>query len=117
MDYTDRLRLLALNDARLAEELIGPSGSNAAELDPKTLALVRLAALVAAGGTLPSYGAHADAAVGAGATAPPRSSAVLVGVVDIVGTALCRRRGADAGDGARLRHRRGVRAVGVDGVG
>ncbi len=68
MDYTDRLRLLALNDVRLAEELIGPSGSNAAELDPKTLALVRLAALVAAGGTLPSYGAHADAAVDGGAS-------------------------------------------------
>ena len=84
MDYTDRLRLLALNDARLAEDLIGPSGSDAAELDPKTLALVRLAALVAAGGTLPSYGAHADAAVGAGASAA-EIVAVLVGVVDIVG--------------------------------
>ena len=84
MDYTDRLRLLALNDVRLAEELIGPSGSNAAELDPKTLALVRLAALVAAGGTLPSYGAHADAAVGAGAS-DAEIVGVLVGVVDIVG--------------------------------
>ena len=84
MDYTDRLRLLALNDVRLAEELIGPSGSNAAELDPKTLALVRLAALVAAGGTLPSYGAHADAAIDGGATAA-EIVAVLVGVVDIVG--------------------------------
>ena len=84
MDYTDRLRLLALNDARLAEDLIGPSGSTAAELDPKTLALVRLAALVAAGGTFPSYGAHADAAVDAGASAA-EIVAVLSGVADVVG--------------------------------
>ena len=84
MDYTDRLRLLALNDARMAEELIGTSCSNAADLDPKTLALVRLAALVAAGGSLPSYGAHADAAVDAGASAA-EIVGVLVGVVDLVG--------------------------------
>src|SRR5450631_1943562 len=32
------------------------------ELDPKTLELVRLAALVAVGGAVPSYGAHADEA-------------------------------------------------------
>ncbi len=84
MDYTDRLRRLALNDARLAEELIGPSGSTTTELDPKTLALVRLAALVTVGGSPPSYGAQADAAVDAGASAA-EIVAVLVGVVDIVG--------------------------------
>ena len=55
-----------------------------AELDPKTLALVRLAALVAAGGSLPSYGAQADAAVGAGATAA-EIVGVLVSIVDLVG--------------------------------
>ena len=54
------------------------------ELDPKTLALVRLAALVAVGGTLPSYGAQADVAVSAGASAA-EIVAVLVGVVDVVG--------------------------------
>jgi alkylhydroperoxidase/carboxymuconolactone decarboxylase family protein YurZ len=37
-------------------------------LDAKALALVRLAALVAVGGAEPSYGAHADGAVDAGAT-------------------------------------------------
>lgn len=84
MDYTDRLRLLALNDARMAEELVGPSVPDSVALDPKTLALVRLAALVAVGGTLPSYGAQADAAVNAGASAA-EIVAVLVGVVDVVG--------------------------------
>ena len=84
MDYTDRLRLLALNDARLAEDVVGPSGHDASELDPKTLALVRLAALVAAGGALPSYGAHADDALDAGASAA-EIVAVLMSVVPIVG--------------------------------
>lgn len=84
MDYTERLRRLALNDTRLAEDLTGPSESDASELDPKTLALARLAALVAAGGALPSYMAQADAAVNAGASAA-EIVAVLVGVVPIVG--------------------------------
>ena len=48
------------------------------------LALVRLAALVAVGGAIPSYGAEADAAVGAGATAAEIVD-VLVGVVPVVG--------------------------------
>ena len=53
MDHTDWLRLLALNDTRLAEDLVGPPGWEAEELDPKTLALVRLAALIAVGGRAP----------------------------------------------------------------
>ena len=84
MHYTDVLRLLALNDTRLAGELVGSSVPDSVELDPKTLALVRLAALVAVGGTLPSYGAQADVAVSAGASAA-EIVAVLVGVVDVVG--------------------------------
>ena len=60
------------------------AGVESGELDPKTLALVRLAALVAAGGAVPSYGAQADAAVNAGATAAEIVD-VLVGVVPIVG--------------------------------
>ena len=49
MDHPDRLRLLANNDERLTEELIGGTGVECATLDPRTLALVRLAALVAVG--------------------------------------------------------------------
>ena len=84
MDYTERLRCLAINDARLAEDCVGGAGVAFEELDPKTLALVRLAALVAVGGALPSYGAQADAAVSAGATAAEIVD-VLVGVVPVVG--------------------------------
>ncbi len=60
------LRLLTINDEHFAERLV--TGVEPAKLDPKTLALVRLAALVAVGGAVPSYGAEADAAVSAGAT-------------------------------------------------
>jgi alkylhydroperoxidase/carboxymuconolactone decarboxylase family protein YurZ len=84
LNYTERLRRLALNDAQLAWDLVGETGVESAALDPKTLALVRLAALVAVGGALPSYGAEADAAVNAGATAAEIVD-VLIGVVPIVG--------------------------------
>lgn len=82
MDYTDRLRRLAINDARFADDVARDIESQ--DLSPKTLALVRLAALVAVGGAVPSYGAHADAAVSAGATAAEIVD-VLVGVVPVVG--------------------------------
>lgn len=82
MDYTELLAGLAINDARYAEG--GMSGSWSEELDAKTLALVRLAALVAVGGAVPSFGAQADAAVSAGATAAEIVD-VLVGVVPVVG--------------------------------
>ena len=55
------------------------------KLDPKTLALVRLGALVAVGGAAPTYGAEADAAVSAGASADEIVE-VLLSVVSIVGT-------------------------------
>ena len=82
MDYTDRLRCLAINDTRCVEGIGGQVASG--ELDPKSLALVRLAALVAIGGAVASYGVHADAAVSAGAT---RAEIVdtLIGVVPVVG--------------------------------
>jgi alkylhydroperoxidase/carboxymuconolactone decarboxylase family protein YurZ len=84
LDYTDRLRSLAIGQAHfvgddVADAEVGPAG-----LDPKTLALVRLGALVAVGGAGPSYGAQADAAVDAGATATEIVD-VLTGVIPIVG--------------------------------
>jgi alkylhydroperoxidase/carboxymuconolactone decarboxylase family protein YurZ len=84
LDYTEQLRRLALNDQTVAAG--GPGGTDVepSELDPKTLALVRIAALVAVGGAVPSYGAQADAAVSAGATAAEIVD-VLVGVVPVVG--------------------------------
>jgi alkylhydroperoxidase/carboxymuconolactone decarboxylase family protein YurZ len=78
VDYTDVLRRLTLHDERvLSEDCPGP-------LDPKMLALVRLAALVTVGGSVPSYGAHADAAIEAGATAAEIVD-VLVVIVPVAG--------------------------------
>ena len=80
----ERLRRLAINDTRFAEEVLRGGDVEFAELDPKTLALVRLGGLIAVGGAVASYGAHADAAVDAGATAEEIVD-VLVGLVSIVG--------------------------------
>jgi 4-carboxymuconolactone decarboxylase len=82
LDHIERLRRLAINDARLADG--SGAAASSGELDAKTLALVRLAALVAAGGAVPSYGALADDAIGAGATAA-EIVGVLADVVPIVG--------------------------------
>ena len=82
LDYTEVLRRLAINDEYFAEEFV--IASEAVELDQKALALVRLAALVAVGGAVPSYGAAVDAAVSSGASAAEIVE-VLVGVVSVVG--------------------------------
>ncbi|MET1042635.1 MAG: carboxymuconolactone decarboxylase family protein, partial [Microbacteriaceae bacterium] len=82
MDYQERLRLLAINDAHFAEDCVGGAEVESLGLDLKTRALVRLAALVAVGGAVPSYGAQADAAVDAGATAAEIVD-VLVAVVPV----------------------------------
>ena len=88
VDYTDLLRRLSLNDDRIAAEVLRDAGSRSAKppliLDMRTLALVRLAALVAVGGAVPSYGAQADAAVEAGATVDEIVE-VLLGVIPVVG--------------------------------
>src|SRR5215204_4020645 len=78
----ERLRRLSINDTRFAE--VGGSEVDPRGLDSKTLELVRLAALVAVGGAVPSYGAQADAAVSAGASAAEIVD-VLVGVIPVVG--------------------------------
>ena len=83
MDHTERLRLLSLNDSRFADAPAAEIVESAA-LDARTLALVQLAALIAVGGEGPSYGAQADAAVDAGATAAEIVD-VLVGVIPVVG--------------------------------
>ena len=84
MDHIEQLRRLAFNDAGFADRCLGGTDAGSAELDQKTLALVRLAALVAVGGSGPSFGAHADAAISAGATAAEIVD-VIVGVVPTVG--------------------------------
>lgn len=88
LDYTDLLRRLSLHDERVMSEVLAGAGISTPTpgpgLDAKTLALVRLAALVTVGGSVPSYGAHADAAIEAGATAAEMVD-VLVGVIPVVG--------------------------------
>jgi alkylhydroperoxidase/carboxymuconolactone decarboxylase family protein YurZ len=84
VDYTEVLRLLALNDEHFVEECSRGRGLAPIRLDQKTLALVRLAALVAVGGAVPSYGAATDAAVSCGATTAEMVD-VLVGVIPVVG--------------------------------
>ncbi|WP_163541641.1 carboxymuconolactone decarboxylase family protein [Occultella kanbiaonis] len=80
MSYTDRLRRFALNDANLeAESVVQPTA-----LEPKEVALVRLAALVAVGGAEPSYAAEVDDAVSMGVTTAEIVD-VLAAVTPIVG--------------------------------
>nr|WP_260173360.1 hypothetical protein [Nocardioides albus] len=55
-------------------------------MDPRTLALVRLAALITVGGEVPSYAAAADMAVDAGASAAEVVD-VLVAVLPVIGAA------------------------------
>ncbi|WP_173923836.1 carboxymuconolactone decarboxylase family protein [Agromyces sp. Marseille-P2726] len=87
MDYTERLRRLAINDERLVDDDLGDLGARFDNLDPKTLALARVAALVAVGGPEPSFGSQADAAVSAGAT-PDEIVDVLIGIIAVVGVPL-----------------------------
>jgi 4-carboxymuconolactone decarboxylase len=83
-DYTEVLRRLAINDEHFAEECSTGNRNDSVQLDPRTLALVRLGALVAVGGAAPSYGVETDAALSAGATTA-EIVGVLVGIVSVVG--------------------------------
>ena len=78
------LRRIAINDEQFAGGVSPAWGLGCGMLDPKTLAIARIAALVAVGGAVPSYGAEVDAAVSAGATAAEIVE-VLVGIVSLVG--------------------------------
>jgi hypothetical protein len=83
LDYTEQLRLLALNDTAYVERLTVGDDVTVADLDTKVLALTRLSALIATGGALPSYCAETDAAIDAGAK-PDEVVAVLIGVASVV---------------------------------
>jgi len=79
----ERLRRLAVNAADAADGDVRTLAGTES-LDPKTMALARLAALVAVGAAVQSFGEHADAAVSAGASADEIVD-VLVGVCPVVG--------------------------------
>jgi len=82
-NYAERLRRLATNDPRAMTDERGDS-AQPVSLDPRTLALVRLASLIAVGGSEPSFGEHADAALDAGASTNEIVD-VLMGITSIVG--------------------------------
>jgi 4-carboxymuconolactone decarboxylase len=89
VDEIDRLRRLTYNQTDADLLAPGEPGSDWLEpsLDPMTLALVRLGALVAIGGcAVPSLGALTDAAHDAGASDSDVVD-VLFAVLPIVGTA------------------------------
>lgn len=90
VDDIERLRRLTFNQT--AADSRGTDDATAGDwlqpsLDPRTLALVRLGALVATGGcSIPSLGALTDSALDAGASESDVVD-VLVAVLPIVGTA------------------------------
>lgn len=86
-DPADALRRLTLHDDAFIEAALGctPSAASYA-LDPKTLALARLAALIASGGSLGSYLARVEDALIEHAT-PDEIVGTLMGVAHDVGRA------------------------------
>jgi len=68
-EYQERLRSLALNDDAFVRSVLGMGQDTveASRLDPKTHALVRLAALVAMDATPSAYNCRVEAALASGA--------------------------------------------------
>ncbi|GAA1469251.1 carboxymuconolactone decarboxylase family protein [Microbacterium thalassium] len=82
-DYRSRLRRLAANEPGIIDDE-GPAALSAAGLNDQSRALVRLAGLVAVGGSDASYAEQVDEAVSAGLTADAIVS-VLFALGPIVG--------------------------------
>jgi 4-carboxymuconolactone decarboxylase len=109
--YTERLRRLAISDRRyldtvLGGDSVGVDTPDGLRLEPRTCALVRVAALVALDGPASAFDSAIAAAVAAGATAddvvdalvavgPTVGSAHLVSAAPKVGMALGYDVGAD----------------------
>ena len=86
-DFERILRKLALQDERYIESVLACDAANltASTMDARTHAFVRLGALIATGGTAPSYMSTIEPALAAGATADEVVGA-LVAVLPQVGT-------------------------------
>jgi alkylhydroperoxidase/carboxymuconolactone decarboxylase family protein YurZ len=86
-DYEQTLRKLALNDDEVVASVLAQSQTEGASgSDPQTLALVRLAALIAIAGSPGSYLSAVDAALAAGAPVEDVVG-VLIAVAPTVGSA------------------------------
>src|SRR4051794_2386626 len=70
LEYQERLRRMALSDDRFVASVLGMGRDTiqASGLDPKTHAMVRLAALLAVDAAQSSYNASAEVALASGAT-------------------------------------------------
>jgi alkylhydroperoxidase/carboxymuconolactone decarboxylase family protein YurZ len=87
VDYTEALRLIALNETTL----VGASWSTSSSelitaVEPRTMAFAQVAALIATGGTVHSYGALVDGALELGVR-PEQLVGVLMAIEPIVGSA------------------------------
>lgn len=81
MEPVERLRRWTVNGERIMED-----GCGARVLDRRSLALARIAALIAIGGAGPSFGAEVEAAIADGAT-DQEIVDVLACVLPLVGMA------------------------------
>jgi 4-carboxymuconolactone decarboxylase len=91
--YVERLRRLSMSDHRSVVEVLGgdddatrDAGLGSVELDQRTLALVRVAALVALDGPSPAFDAAVAFALAAGAT-PDDIVDTMIAVGPTVGSA------------------------------
>jgi 4-carboxymuconolactone decarboxylase len=87
MDHRETLRRLAIRDDAFVESVLGnePENVSASALDPKSHALVQIAAFAAADAAPASYISSVEAALRHGAS-PEEIVGVLVAVMPAVGT-------------------------------
>jgi 4-carboxymuconolactone decarboxylase len=87
-EHQERLRRLALGDESFIESMLamGIDNTDASRLDPKTHALVRLAALLGADGAPVCHRHTVAVALAAGATAD-EVVGTLIAIMPIIGTA------------------------------
>src|SRR5436190_6985569 len=86
LDYQERLRSIALSDDRFVASVLGMGRDtiDASGLDPKTHAMVRLAALMAVDGGQISYNASAELALASGASVD-EIVGILIAVAPAIG--------------------------------
>lgn len=86
MEYTEALRRMAIADAEYTAALLRADVRVVPEVEPRTLAFVRIAALAGAGASAHSYAVEVDRAVCAGAQ-PAEIVSVLTGIAPVIGSA------------------------------
>jgi alkylhydroperoxidase/carboxymuconolactone decarboxylase family protein YurZ len=86
LEYQERLRCMALSDDRFVASVLGMGQDTiqASGLDPKTHAMVRLAALLAVDAAQSSYNASAELALASGASLD-EIVGILVAVAPAIG--------------------------------